>query len=304
MEDADESSSENSINVMGIRDFPESPHQVNKKAYVFSLVLEKDTPNQYRSRIGFNLHPLPVGYYTLFAEYFPPEMTKVSVTPQATTISISSQTTEEFAKYTKSLIHFHRWNSSPPQYLYLDVHGTVSDTSLVTGRLVVYGVQDTVSSVDPSVYDTGFAIEKGQMVMQTDLSLNSHRLLGLIHYIHGYLDQKKGDNKFMLNGFGKIIIPKNSRFSTVVAFYHNSKTSYQPIALKITNYSFEKVGTPRTSIINYSPPTELNTRLRIRECWRWNCRKPLHLRFCILLATVEITWRKASKTRRDRTNAA
>ena len=75
MEDADESSSENNINVMGIRDFPESPHQVNKKVYVFSLVLEKGTPNQCRSRISFNLHPLPVGYYTLVVVHFPPEMT-------------------------------------------------------------------------------------------------------------------------------------------------------------------------------------------------------------------------------------
>ena len=32
MEDADESSSENNIGVLGINDFPESPHQINKKA--------------------------------------------------------------------------------------------------------------------------------------------------------------------------------------------------------------------------------------------------------------------------------
>jgi len=32
MEDTDESSSENNINVLGINDFPESPHQINKKA--------------------------------------------------------------------------------------------------------------------------------------------------------------------------------------------------------------------------------------------------------------------------------
>ena len=181
MEDADESSSGNNINFMGIRDFPESPHQVNKKAYVFSLVLEKDTPNQYLSRIGFDLHPLPVGYYTMIVEYFPPEMTEVSVTPQATTASISIHTTKEIAKYTKSIIHFHRWNSSPLQYLYLDLHGTVHNTSSVTGRLVVYGGQGTVSSVDPSGYNTAFVIEKGEMVMQTDLSLNNYRLLGSVY---------------------------------------------------------------------------------------------------------------------------
>jgi len=45
MENADESSSENNINVLGIDDYPESPHQVNKKAYFLKLPLEKDSPN-------------------------------------------------------------------------------------------------------------------------------------------------------------------------------------------------------------------------------------------------------------------
>ena len=216
---------------MGIRDFPESPHQVNKKASVFSLVLEKDTPNQYRSRIGFNLHPLPVGYYTFVVEYFPPEMTEVSVTPHATTASISNHTTKEFAKYTKSIIRFRRWNSSPPQYLYLDLQGTVRDRSSVTGRLGVYSVQGTVSSVDPSVYDTAFVIEKGQMVMQTDLSLNSHSLLGSIHHINGILNTNRG-NAFSLNGFDKIIIPNHSHILTIKVLHSKLKSQYAPISLK------------------------------------------------------------------------
>ena len=69
MEDADESSSENNISVLGITDFPRSPHQINKKGYNLQLVLEKGTPNQYRSLIGFNLHPLPVGYNTMVVEW-------------------------------------------------------------------------------------------------------------------------------------------------------------------------------------------------------------------------------------------
>ena len=166
MEDTDESSSENNIDVLGINDFPESPHQVNKKAYFLKLLFEKDSPNQYRSRLGFNLHPLSVGYYTMVVEWFPPEMNEVSVTPQATTISISNYTTKTFEKYTKTLIHFHRWSSSPPQYIFLDLRGTVLDTSfLKVGHLIIYGLKETVSNMDPSVYDTVFVIENGQMVM-------------------------------------------------------------------------------------------------------------------------------------------
>ena len=208
MEDVDELSSENNIGILGIKDFPESPHQINKKAYVLRLVLKDDSPNQYQSRLGFNLHPLPVGYYTMVVEWFPPEMNKVSVTPQATTISISNHTTKTFEKYTKTVIHFHRWGSSPPQYIYLDLHGTVRNPSLIKiGHLIVYGVKETISNVDPSVYDTAFVIENGQMEMQTDLSLNGHLLHSSIHQINGFLNSKKKDNKFVLNGAKIISLP-------------------------------------------------------------------------------------------------
>ena len=229
----DESSSENNIDVLGINDFPESPHQVNKKAYFLKLLFEKDSPNQYRSRLGFNLHPLPVGYYTMVVEWFPPEMNEVSVIPQATTISISNHSTKTFEKYTKTVIHFHRWGSSPPQYIYLDLHGTVRDSSFIKiGHLIVYGVKETISNVDPSVYDTAFVIENGQMKMETDLSLNGHRLRGSVHYINGILNTKNG-NTFSLNGCDKIIIPNHSHILTIKMFYYNLRSEYTPISLKI-----------------------------------------------------------------------
>ena len=197
MEDTDESSSENNIKVLGINDFPNSPHQINKKAYQLQLLFEKGSPNQYRSRLGFNLYKLPVGYYTMVVEWFPPEMSELSVTVQGTTISISNYATKTFEKYTKTVINFYRWGSSPPQFLYLDLHGTVSFPSLLTiGHLIVYGVKEAISNVDPSVYDTAFVIENGKMVMETDLSLNGHNLSGSVHYIHGYLSTKNDKTIF------------------------------------------------------------------------------------------------------------
>ena len=232
MEDTDESSSENNIDVLGINDFPESPHQVNKKAYFLKLLFEKDSPNQYRSRLGFNLHPLSVGYYTMVVEWFPPEMNEVSVTPQATTTSIPSYTTKTFEKYTKTLIHFHRWSSLPPQYIFLDLHGTVLDTSFIkVGHLIVYGLKETVSNVDPGVYDTAYVIENGQMVIQTDLSLNGHRLRGSVHYLNGNLNTKN-ENIFLLNGCDKIIIPNHSHILTIKVLYLKLKSHYTPISLK------------------------------------------------------------------------
>ena len=106
------------IEVLGIVDFSNSPHQINKKAYQLKLLFEKSSPNQYQSRLGFNLFKLPVGYYTLVVEWFPPEMSELSVAVQGTTISISNYATKTFEKYTKTVINFHRWGSSPPQFIY------------------------------------------------------------------------------------------------------------------------------------------------------------------------------------------
>ena len=233
MENDDESSSELNIQVLGIVDFPNFPHQINKKAYQLKLLFQKSSPNQYQSRLGFNLYKLPVGYYTLVVEWFPPEMSELSVAVQGTTISISNYATKTFENYTKTVINFHRWGSSPPQFIYLDLHGTVTFPSLLTiGHLIVYGVKETISNVDPSVYDTAFVIENGKLVMETDLSLNEYRLHGSIHYINGYLNTKNG-NTFLLNGCDKIIIPNHSHILTITVLYFKLKSKYKPISLKI-----------------------------------------------------------------------
>ena len=233
MENDDESSSESNIQVLGIVDFSNSPHQINKKAYQLKLLFQKSSPNQYQSRLGFNLYKLPVGYYTLVVEWFPPEMSELSVAVQGTTISISNYATKTFENYTKTVINFHRWGSSPPQFIYLDLQGTVTFPSLLTiGHLIVYGVKETISNVDPSVYDTAFVLENGKLVMETDLSLNGHRLGGSIHYINGILNTKNG-NTFLLNGCDKIIIPNHSHILTITVLYFKIKSKYKPISLKI-----------------------------------------------------------------------
>ena len=233
MENDDESSSESNIQVLGIVDFPNSPHQINKKAYQLKLLFQKSSPNQYQSRLGFNLYKLPVGYYTFVVEWFPPEMSELSVAVQGTTISISNYATKTFENYTKTVANFHRWGSSPPQFIYIDLYGTVTFPSLLTiGHLIVYGVKETISNVDPSVYDTAFVIENGKMVMETDLSLNGHHLSGSIHYINGYLNTKNG-NTFLLNGCDKIIIPNHSHILTITVLYFKVKSKYKPISLKV-----------------------------------------------------------------------
>ena len=237
MENDDESSSESNIQVLGIVDFSNSPHQINKKAYQLKLLFQKSSPNQYQSRLGFNLYKLPVGYYTFVVEWFPPEMSELSVTVQGTTISISNYATKTFENYTKTVVNFHRWGSSPPQFIYLNLNGTVTFPSLSTiGHLIVYGVKETISNVDPSVYDTAFAIENGKMVMETDLSLNGYHLSGSIHYINGYLNTKNG-YAFLLNGLDKILFLNDVQIMNITVFYLKRKNKYPLVNLKIKKHT-------------------------------------------------------------------
>ena len=237
MENDDESSSESNIQVLGIVNFSKSPHQINKKAYQLKLLFQKSSPNQYQSRLGFNLYKLPVGYYTFVVEWFPPEMSELSVAVQGTTISISNYATKTFGNYTKTVVNFHRWGSSPPQFIYLDLQGTVTFPSLLTiGHLIVYGVKETISNVDPSVYDTAFAIENGKMVMETDLSLNGHHLSGSIRYINGYLNTKNG-YAFLLNGLDKILFLNDVQIMNITVFYLKRKNKYPLVNLKIKKHT-------------------------------------------------------------------
>ena len=232
MENADESSSENNIIVDGIVDFSGSPHNVNKKAYKFKM--GKEAQNEYSSRIGFNMFKLPEGEYTLAIEFFPPSTTNLSVSVVSTSLNIGQQSTKLFVNYSRSIVHLHKWNITPPEYIYIDMHcqGTASSSTQGVGYLIVYGVKGSQSNVDSDVYDTAYFVENGKMVMQTDLSLNGYKLSGSVHYIHGYLNTKNG-NTFLLNGCDKIIIPNHSHILTITVLYFKIKSKYKPISLKI-----------------------------------------------------------------------
>ena len=268
MEDTDESSSENNIEVLGIVDFSNSLHQINKKAYQLKLLFEKSSPNQYQSRLGFNLFKLPVGYYTLVVEWFPPEMSELSVAVQGTTISISNYATKTFENYTKTVINFHRWGSSPPQFIYLDLHGTVSKQSFLTiGHLIVYGVKETISNVDPSVYDTAFVIENGKIVMQTDLSLNGHRLRGSVHYINGFLNSTKGNKNFVLNGAEIMSLPGEAILKNIDIYCTRPITSSDS---HVTVHRHKKISLKlKTSLRNFFTGTLTSSRNFTSEKSGW-----------------------------------
>lgn len=133
-------------------------------------------------------------------------MINFSVTTSVTTISINNLTTKTFvgtdtiASYIKTFIQFHRWYSTPPQFIYLDLHGSTSSNihATATGRVVVYGLLVYIANVEPSVYDTAFVIENGKMLMETDIDTNGNRIKGTVHHLHGVLNRNNGQ-RFSMN---------------------------------------------------------------------------------------------------------
>ena len=183
--DSDESSSEYNITVNGIAAFNQSPHQ-NKKAY--DIILIKDSgSNDYRSRIGFNIYTLAIGTYTIVFEFYPPEMTNIQLSCDASDAYIHKAVQRDFTADSKLLVQFNNNSKQTPNYIYLTMHGTATATP-VQCHLVVYGVKDWSDSVYPGVYDgldnVMFEYKNEDMEMQVNLDMNNKIISGLINPIY------------------------------------------------------------------------------------------------------------------------
>ena len=177
MTDVNESSSESNITVTGIKDFPNTPHTLFKKAYHFTI--GKNAQNEYNARIGFNFNPVPTGAYTYVVEYFPPFMIDVSVDCRSTPLNVNKQIFKKFPTYAKNIVQIHKWQMATPCYLMIDLKskGGAATPTRGDGRLIVYGITGTHNDVSSSVLDTPYVVENGKMVMETDLDMNGKRLL-------------------------------------------------------------------------------------------------------------------------------
>ena len=178
LNDPNETSSEYNITVDAFTDFNESPHK-NKKAFQVTLTKDVGT-NDYRSRMGFNLYPLPLGTYTIIFEYYFPENTNIQLSCQSTTAYVHKQIQKDFTDYSKLLVQINNNSKTTPDYLFFTIHGTAV-VSNPEGYIIVYGVKDWSDSVDPNIYDDEFYVQmfeykNGDMQMQTNIDLNNKKI--------------------------------------------------------------------------------------------------------------------------------
>ena len=89
MNDVNETSSEFGIRVLGILDFPQSPHLLNKKAIKFQMGLQTNDSTRYYSRLGLDFFTLPEGDYTLVVEFFHPTNSNIELNCLSTTINVN-----------------------------------------------------------------------------------------------------------------------------------------------------------------------------------------------------------------------
>ena len=179
LSDQDESSSEKNIIVNGIQDFNGSPHK-NKKAYDIDLIYTSGTQN-YDSKIGINLYPLPVGKFTIIMEYYFPEDINISLLAEASTAIINKQAITNFPSYKKQLVQINQQTKDTPDYLFFTIRGSGTTATNPEGYLVFYGVKEWVDIVPSEIYDhaleTGmFKYVNGDMQMQIDIDLNNKKI--------------------------------------------------------------------------------------------------------------------------------
>ena len=181
LDDPNETSSEYNIRIDAFTDFNESPHK-NKKAFQITLTKDAGT-NNYRSRMGFNLYPLPLGTYTIIFEYYFPENTNIQLSCQSTTAYVHKQIQKDFTDYSKLLVQINNNSKTTPDYLFFTIHG-IAVVNNPEGYIIIYGVKDWSDSVDPNIYDDGFYVQmfqykNGDMQIQTEIDMNTHKIKNL-----------------------------------------------------------------------------------------------------------------------------
>ena len=278
--DQDESSSERNIIVNGIVDFNGSPHK-NKKVYSIDLVYTKGTQN-YNSKIGINLYPLPIGKYTIIMEYYFPEDTNISFAARSTTAVINKQTTTNFTDYKKHLVQFDQQTKNTPDYLFFNIRGSATTSTNPEGYLVFYGVKERVDFVPPQIYDKAletsmFEFEGGKMKMNMDLDLNGNSMINTSFpfLITAKYDKNVEPHRALFNGVNVTTFPyKCTLHEVLVDLKPNDQKDYQITLHIITHDRFGSLTSKYHTKIN-EDHQRFNVSRWFRqyahiEVWLWN----------------------------------
>lgn len=125
------------------------------------------------------MYKLPQGEYTLVIEFFSPVMDQVTVSVVSTSLNIGQNSTKLFPQNSRSVIHLHKWDVTPPEYIYVDMRcqGTASSPAQGHGHLIVYGMEGKQNDVDSDsfrCFDNPHAFKNGKMTFSTEVEFEHH----------------------------------------------------------------------------------------------------------------------------------
>jgi len=102
-------------------------------------------------------------------EVFPPAMDQVTVSVVSTSLNIGQQATRLFSKYSRSIIHLHKYDVTPPEYTYVDLkcQGIANSPSQGRDHLVIYRIEGKQNDVSSDVFDELNYLENGQLTFKT-----------------------------------------------------------------------------------------------------------------------------------------
>ena len=300
LSDQDESSSERNIIVNGIQDYNGSPHK-NKKAYDIDLIYTSGTQN-YDSKIGINLYPLPVGKFTIIMEYYFPEDINISLFAEASTAIINKQTITHFPSYKKQLVQINQQTKDTPDYLFFTIRGSGTTATNPEGYLVFYGVKEWVDTVPSEIYDhvleTGmFEYDNGNMKIFHDNDLNNNKIINSSgidmnnHKIENLSDAtntddaiNKGQLDIVLNKLNELIPHiKNYRYRAIFKenFYDLTETHNFVLKSNVDNVIIQRVK-PNLNIDTDLPISSFssngllfNQRIRLHYSDMYSSRTPV-----------------------------
>ena len=217
----------------------------NSVKYTAKFILSLDAAKgYYSSRLGVNMHPIPVGEYTLVCEMLwdsnKIDTSTVTVTATSSIETVSRQRINKFDNHIRSIIHFHKWNNpSPPNDLQLDIHmknrqGQSYDPQ-VPIYIVIYGSKGYHNDIPTSVWDRAWFIEKGVFTFTEPVVVPKPTKPGnpvTKYYLEKYLDGRVPRKIWYQGSLA------HRSGSTSVAFYVNGSTPWSKKVKQSYNLDF------------------------------------------------------------------
>ena len=204
----------------------------NSIKYTAKFILTFDGVNgYYSSRLGVDMHPIPVGEYTLVCEMLwdsnKIDTSTVGITATSSIETVSRQRLNRFDKHVRTIIHFHKWNNpSPPNDLQLDIHmkNKLSQAydPQVPIYIVIYGSKGYHNDIPTSVWDRAWFIEKGVFTFTEEVVVPKPANAGnpvTKYYLEKYIDGRV-PRKIWYRGS----LAHNN--SNIVNFYVNGSTEF------------------------------------------------------------------------------